>query len=454
MAVTDSLCSSMALLIAADAVAGALPRGLIVIVVVSPLVVWAIFSWLRLYQTHLLAPAEEFRRLLIGVSLASLALVTFSFWADVPYSRLWVAVSIVLALTFTLASRRFWHWAVFRERLRHGRFTFRTAVVGTNGEARRLARVLRGGNLGFLPIGFVAPDGNEPVDDLRVIGSVRGLRAAIDSHAVESVFVATTAVSLEQIAAVQKAARRARIDVHVTANLPELLASRIAVEPLGGVMALSLRPVRLTGRQAAAKRAFDVLLGTVALSLSAPAWLLAAGLVRATSPGPVLFRQRRVGRHGRPFTLLKFRTMVADAEDRLAEVRHRNEADGPLFKLRDDPRVTWTGRLLRRASLDELPQLVNVVRGDMSLVGPRPHAVFHHEHYRRLIQSYMKRHRVKPGITGWAQVNGWRGPTDTLEKMQRRIEFDLHYIENWSLGLDLRILWLTLWRGFWDPNGC
>jgi putative colanic acid biosynthesis UDP-glucose lipid carrier transferase len=194
----------------------------------------------------------------------------------------------------------------------------------------------------------------------------------------------------------------------------------------------------------AGKHVLDLALAALLLVVLAPFLAALALAVKLVSPGPVLFRQRRIGLDGVPFDIFKFRSMVVHVE-----------AGGALTQASpEDPRVTRLGAFLRRTSLDELPQLLNVLRGEMSLVGPRPHAVFHHEHYRLLIQAYMERHRVKPGITGWAQVNGWRGPTDTLDKMQKRIEFDLHYIEGWSLRFDLRILWLTLWRGFIHPNAC
>ena len=436
MAVTDGLCTSVALFVAAHVETGRLPDKLLPVVLAAPVLVWVIFLWLRLYQNHLLAPADEFRRVLIGVTMSSVALVTFSFWADVPYSRNWVGVSLALALTLTLASRRFWHWAIFRERAMRGRYTFRTAIVGTNREAARLARVLIRHQLGFLPVGFVASEDVAVADRTPVISSIRGLREAIEHHAIESLFVATTAVGMEDIAVIQKTARRAGIDVHVTANLPELLASRIAVEPLGGVMALSLKPVRLSGAQAAAKRAFDLILGTLILAVTLPVWLLAAVLVKASSAGPVLFRQERVGRYGRPFTLLKFRTMVVDAEERLAELRHRNEADGPLFKLRDDPRITRIGKILRRSSIDELPQMLNVLRGEMSLVGPRPPLQSEVDAYEDWQRDRLE---VRPGITGLWQVSGRSDLS-----FDEYVRLDLFYIENWSLAFDLYLIAKTI----------
>jgi putative colanic acid biosynthesis UDP-glucose lipid carrier transferase len=189
-----------------------------------------------------------------------------------------------------------------------------------------------------------------------------------------------------------------------------------------------------------AKRAEDLVLGAVLLVLTLPLMLAIAVAIRTDTPGPTLFRQKRRGLNGRPFDILKFRTMVYVPGPELAVPQAR----------RHDPRVTPVGRVLRHTSLDELPQLFNVLKGQMSLVGPRPHALAHGERYAALIAGYADRHHVPPGITGWAQVHGYRGETDTLEKMQRRVDHDLAYIANRSLLLDLKILRMTIgtvWRG-------
>jgi putative colanic acid biosynthesis UDP-glucose lipid carrier transferase len=189
----------------------------------------------------------------------------------------------------------------------------------------------------------------------------------------------------------------------------------------------------LQGLWHAVKRGEDLVLGLTALGMAAvPMAAIALG-VKATSKGPVFFKQRRYGLHGREIGVLKFRSMTV-AEDG-AQVTQAKKGDA---------RVTPFGAFLRRSSLDELPQILNVLKGDMSLVGPRPHATAHNELYRNIIGRYMLRHQIKPGITGWAQVNGWRGETDTLEKMVKRVEHDLHYIQSWSLWLDIKIMWLTV----------
>jgi exopolysaccharide biosynthesis polyprenyl glycosylphosphotransferase len=201
---------------------------------------------------------------------------------------------------------------------------------------------------------------------------------------------------------------------------------------LGPLPSVELQRAPLTRPERLAKRACDIALALIALILLAPLMLLTALAIKLDSAGPVIFRQRRVGFDGQAFSIYKFRTMsVLEDGAQIAQTR------------RNDPRVTRLGRLLRQSSIDELPQLFNVFRGDMALVGPRPHAIAHDDLYRTAIASYASRHHVKPGITGWAQVNGRRGETRRIEDMEKRVELDLWYIDNWSLILDFRILWRT-----------
>jgi putative colanic acid biosynthesis UDP-glucose lipid carrier transferase len=212
-------------------------------------------------------------------------------------------------------------------------------------------------------------------------------------------------------------------------------------ESINGLATISIFDTPMDGPNAVLKRIEDVVLASLILLLIAVPMLFIAVAVKLTSRGPVLFRQTRYGMDGRPIRVWKFRSMTVMEDGAAVTQASRN-----------DCRITPLGAFLRRTSLDELPQFFNVLLGDMSVVGPRPHAVAHNEQYRRQVSRYMLRHKVKPGITGWAQVNGWRGETDTLEKMQKRIEFDLDYIENWSVWWDLKIVLLTLFKGFVHRN--
>lgn len=228
------------------------------------------------------------------------------------------------------------------------------------------------------------------------------------------------------------------IDVKVVPDLLQVIALRARLEDLDGVPIININDIPLQGLNSIVKRGLDVVLSTGALALLTLPLSLIALVVRLTSRGPAFYRQERTGLDGKPFTIVKFRSMYDDAE----------RQTGPVWTKPDDPRVTPLGRFLRRSNIDELPQLWNVLRGDMSIVGPRPERPHFVEQFRHRIPSYMLRHKVKAGLTGWAQVNGWRGDTP----LEKRIEYDLYYIENWSVRLDLKIMWLTFVKGFFHKH--
>jgi exopolysaccharide biosynthesis polyprenyl glycosylphosphotransferase len=224
--------------------------------------------------------------------------------------------------------------------------------------------------------------------------------------------------------------------VCVVPDLLQFIALRASLEDLDGLPVINPNDMPLQGIHAWAKRGLDVALSGTALVLLGIPMAVIAVLVRWTSSGPIFYSQERMGLDGRAFTVYKFRSMYQDAE----------AASGPIWARDDDPRTTPMGRWLRRLDLDELPQLWNVLKGDMSLVGPRPERPFFVEQFKHRIPQYMLRHKVKAGLTGWAQVNGWRGNTS----LEKRIEYDLYYIENWSMTLDIKIIWLTLVRGLFQ----
>jgi len=269
-----------------------------------------------------------------------------------------------------------------------------------------------------------------------VVGGLEDLRSLIRDTGAECVFVASSAVAATDMTPIAKAVRLSGVEVRITATLPEVLASRLSVQPLGGITALSLRPVRLSGSQVVAKFTFDIIMSGLMLLVLSPLLLLVALAIKLTSPGPVLFRQQRVGLRGRPFTMLKFRTMVRHADQMVDELRRAHGVDDVMFKLRRDPRVTRVGRVLRKFSIDELPQLFNVVKGDMSLVGPRPPLP---EEVTKYEEWQFDRLEVPPGITGLWQVSGRADLS-----FDDCVRLDLFYIENWSLAYDLYILAKTV----------
>ena len=401
----------------------------------SPVAVLAVYAAFGLYHGHRFTPAEEFRRIILAVTVGLVGLVTFSFWSMASLSRSWLALSWALGVVFALASRRIWHWWVFRSRT-EGRFLFPTLIVGTNVEAMHLDTAMQHPRFGFRSIGLVSTEQSPPTRGVAVLGAIDELRGLIRDTGAECVFVAASALSSTEIAHVAKAVRLEGVEVRVTATLPEMLASRLTVQPIGGMMALSLKPVRLSGTQAAVKRAFDLGVSSLGLLVLSPALLAIAAAVRLTSPGPVFYRQERVGQRGRPFTILKFRTMRDGADAMVSELRLKHGMNDLMFKLQDDPRVTPVGRFLRRFSLDELPQLINVARGEMSLVGPRPplpEEVAEYEDWQ------FDRLEVPPGVTGLWQVSG-----RSELSFDECVRLDLFYIENWSLAYDLYIVAKTL----------
>jgi exopolysaccharide biosynthesis polyprenyl glycosylphosphotransferase len=401
-----------------------------------PLITPLVYLTMRLYRVHQYSTAEEFRRIIVSVSLIISATVMVSFWSKASFSRLWMLLSWGLGLILALTVRRLWHWRVRRIRL-EGKLTFRTLIVGANLEAERLAATMQVRELGFEPVGFVAGGMDAvPLDDTRVLGPVARIRELIRETQADCLFVASSAVTPEDVVQIMKARRQESVEVRFTANLPTVLSSRLAPQTIGGVMTLSVNVLQLTRAQAAAKRACDVVVSALGLLVLLPLFAVVAAAIKATSPGPVIFRQERVGLRGRPFTLLKFRTMCAGADLMLEDLRDRNEADGPLFKLREDPRVTRVGAVLRRYSIDELPQLWNVLKGEMSLVGPRPPLAGEVALYE---EWQLDRLEVRPGITGLWQVSG-----RSELSFEDYVRLDLFYVENWSIAYDLFILSKTV----------
>lgn len=272
---------------------------------------------------------------------------------------------------------------------------------------------------------------------LEIKGNLRKLVQEARSGGVDYVYIALPMRAEGRIIEIVNALADTTASVYVVPDFFVFDLMQARWFNVGGVPMVSVFESPFYGVDGWSKRLEDIVLGTLILILITIPMLIIALGVKLTSPGPVLFRQRRYGLNGKVVEVWKFRSMQV-----MEDGQNVPQAQ------KDDPRVTPFGAFLRRTSLDELPQFINVLQGHMSIVGPRPHAIAHNEEYRRLIHGYMLRHKVKPGITGWAQINGWRGETDTVEKMEGRIECDLHYIHNWSLWLDIKIIVLTVFRGF------
>ncbi len=312
----------------------------------------------------------------------------------------------------------------------------RAVVVGAGMAGRRIGGHLgRAAERGWRFLGYFEDRSSARVGDpgAALLGTLADAPAFVREHGIEHVYVTLPTVGDARVRALVNALRDTTASVYFVPQLDLADVVQARVDLMGGLPVIGVRESPYYGVNAVLKRGFDVALAATALLALAPLLAGIALAVRIDSPGPVLFRQRRYGMGGREITVYKFRSMrVLEDDAQIVQVR------------RGDARVTRVGRFLRRWSLDELPQFVNVLQGRMSVVGPRPHAVAHNEFYRRQITGYMLRHKAKPGITGWAQVNGLRGETETLDKMHARIGCDLDYLRHWSLGLDLRIVARTV----------
>jgi exopolysaccharide biosynthesis polyprenyl glycosylphosphotransferase len=309
-------------------------------------------------------------------------------------------------------------------------------IVGANGEGHAIADMLdRQPWLGYRVLGFV-DDVRTEDGEREIFGPTSNTLDVVLDKRATGVIVATTAIDADTCNDLARELVEAGVHVELSSTLRDVASQRLLVRPLGRYPVVCLEPVRRAGWRGMAKRTWDVVLATVGVVVLSPFMALAAILIKLDSPGPVLFRQQRIGKDGELFTLYKFRTMAVDAELRLSELEQENEADGPLFKIRNDPRVTRVGRLLRRFSIDELPQLWNVLRGEMSMVGPRPALP---SEAAKWAPRLRQRLRVKPGLTGMWQVNG-RSST-SFEQYER---LDLYYVDNWSLITDAMIIIRTI----------
>jgi exopolysaccharide biosynthesis polyprenyl glycosylphosphotransferase len=393
----------------------------------------ALFARRRLYNArHIGRRVDELRRITNGSAVAVFSMAALGYALQLDVSRAWLLLTGAFGVAIVFAEREVARY-VFRSLRCSGRMLRNVVIVGGNDEATQLANMLADDpTLGYRVVGFV--DDHED-DTGRRLGPVDETLGIVRRTGATGVILAASAMSVAVSNRLVRDLVHDGIHVELSSTLRDVAAERLTIRPLGRYPMVYVEPRRPVGWRSATKRAFDIVLATIGLLFVAPIALAIAVAIRLGG-GPVLFRQERVGRNGQPFKVLKFRTMVVDAEELIIDLRDRNEADGPLFKLRNDPRVTRVGRILRKASLDELPQLLNVLRGEMSLVGPRPALPSELVGWDTDLHARL---RVKPGITGMWQVSG-RSDTD-FESYSR---LDLYYVDNWSLLTDLAILAKTV----------
>jgi Undecaprenyl-phosphate glucose phosphotransferase len=408
------------------------------------LAVWTIvFAGLDIYRPRRISSRlREIADIFKASGLALLIFLAVLFLIrEIVLSRAVVIIFWCLSLVLLSVS----HVAV-REGLRFLRrrgFNLRRAlIVGAPTQGRELLdRLVWYRHLGLRVSGIFFTDeqnlGPEPAD-ARVLKTRDEVRQMVNERAVDMVFITLPLEQSSQLGEIQQWLGDDPVTVYYVPDFGEFAKLRGSVEEFDGLQIISLQASPLDGWNALLKRAVDVSLGGIALGVFAPLMSLIALGIRLSSGRPIFYRQERMGLDGKRFEMLKFRTMVPDAEI----------LTGPIWAAENDPRVTPLGRWLRRTSLDELPQLINVLRGEMSLVGPRPERPPLIDEFRKSMPKYMLRHKVKAGMTGWAQVNGWRGNTD----LEARIAHDLEYIEHWSFWRDVKILSATLFRGFLHKN--
>ena len=375
-----------------------------------------------------------------AVGVGVLVIATF-FFRSYFYSRGVILIFFALSAASVIACR-----IVVRILLRAARrrgYNLRYAlVVGGGALAEQvIERVHAHREAGVRVVGALSDDpslAGRSLGGVPVLAGTDRVKAVLQRHPVHQVLIALPKDEAHRLEKILADLDDEMVSVRLVPDLLHVLTLRSSVEDLDGLPMINLRESPLVGWAAVAKRAVDVVVSALALLFASPILGGLALAVRASMGRPVLYTQERMGLDGRVFRMLKFRTMLSGAE----------EETGPVWTVQDDPRRTRLGAFLRSKSLDELPQLWNVLRGDMSLVGPRPERPVFIEQFRREIPGYMLRHKVKAGLTGWAQVHGWRGNTSLNE----RVEHDIYYIQNWSLGLDLRILLMTIWRGIVHRN--
>ena len=424
--------------------------GLLIVQVVAIVIV--AFSSQLYHLVRAVSRVDELYAVFGAVSVGtmmSVAMSTLLFKSlEFDFPRTLIIYAWLLTILLVTLGRLLYHVIVARLQAR-GVGRDRVLIVGTGDIGRLVLDKIKGSPyLGYEVAGFVVKNGNghghangdpKPIEELGapVLGQADELPQLIDRCQIDEVIIALPEASHVEILDLISKCSKASLSIKVFPDVFQIIATQVSIDDLGGLPLLSIRDIRQRGWRVAVKRMMDITLSALVLVFFSPLLFLIAILVKLESPGSVFYAQERMGLDAKPFMMIKFRSMRQDAE-----------AQGPGWTRPNDPRRTRLGSLLRRINFDELPQLINVLLGDMSLVGPRPERPIYVDQFRRAIPRYMERHKEKSGMTGWAQVNGLRGDTSIVE----RTKYDLWYIENWSLLLDIKILIRQVFRLFIDRS--
>ncbi|MEH6451286.1 MAG: undecaprenyl-phosphate glucose phosphotransferase [Oleispira sp.] len=399
---------------------------------------------LGLYRSWRASTSARMLLITSGVwGLAALLILLLGFFAKVSTDLSRVVIgSWILGSWISLMAWRLIFKKVLRGMRAKGYNSRTAAIVGLNANALRMRDQINAApDLGIRFSGFYDDRASQRLHeehpDEILLGSISELIDQAKAGGIDLIFIALPLKAQKRISQILERCGDTTASVHLIPDFFTYNLLHARMGSVGTVQTLSIYETPILGFNDFLKRSFDVVVASLILSLITIPMLFIAAAVKFTSPGPVIFKQARYGLDGRKIFVWKFRSM--SSMDNGAKVVQATKGDA---------RITKVGAFIRRTSLDELPQFINVLQGRMSVVGPRPHAVAHNEEYRQLIPYYMLRHKVKPGITGWAQINGYRGETDTLDKMEGRVDYDLDYIRNWSLLMDIKIVFLTIFKGF------
>lgn len=407
--------------------------GQLLIHVISVLIVFFLYRLYHLRRGR--SRIDLFYSLLSAVSIATLgatALAYLIYRSESELTRGLIIYSWGLTVILVAIGRAFTDRLQRAVRSKHPDHVI---IVGTGDVGRMiLQKTLQSPQLGYKVIGFVDGQNGKEIAGIPVLGTQADLERIVQEYDVQEVVIALPEASHAELLDMISACESGHATVRIFPDLFQILASEMTIDDLDGLPLLTVRDIALRGWKLTVKRLMDISVAGLGLMFLSPFLLLIALLIKLESKGPVFYTQIRVGLDGKPFPILKFRSMRIDAE----------ENSGPVWATRDDPRRTRLGTFLRKSSIDELPQLINVLIGDMSLVGPRPERPVFVEQFKQIVPRYMERHKEKAGLTGWAQVNGLRGDTSIVE----RTKYDLYYIENWSLLFDLKIILRTIINQF------
>lgn len=409
---------------------------------------YLVFSMLNIYslstRTSFLRHFARIVRGSIGTILVLVSLA-FIFKSSADYSRVWFATWMFVYFLL-LIFNRYILFSLFDFMRAKGINQKRVAIIGCNAISQTLIERLEKTVWTGYKITHVWSEKPYDVADVQFPETVTTIPAQlqlfVQKNQIEEIWFVMSLKEIDTIRSLMMTFSELAIPIRMMLNADEFAFFQYTITDIAGFPVLNLNASPMQGVNRLVKGLEDRLLAIGILCMISPLLIAIAIGIKLTSNGPVFFRQRRLGWDGKIIKVYKFRTM-----------HEHTEADGVVTQAKlNDHRITAFGQWLRKTSLDELPQFINVLQGRMSIVGPRPHALSHNDEYKKVIHAYMQRHRVKPGITGWAQINGWRGETDTLLKMEKRVECDLYYINNWSLGFDLKIILLTIFKGFMHQN--